>query len=362
MSDTYQSDIKIIPHSRPSIGPEEAKAVTNVIESGYIAEGEMVEQFETAFAKFLGVDHAMTANSGTSALHLALLALEVGAGDEVIIPSYVCSALLNAVNYARATPVLAEIDPDTYNLDVTDVQNRINKRTKAIIVPHLFGLSADMGHLLKLDVPIIEDCAQSIGTTYHQRLAGTFGDVAVFSFYATKVITTGEGGMLATNSGKIAERIRDLKAYDKRQDYKVRFNYKMNDIQAAMGITQLEQVGSIIWRRKEIAARYRRSFCSLRLKLPPADPGHIYFRYVLELGTESSPWIEKLKRLGIICEQPVHVPLHQSLKLTGYPATEAAWRQSLSIPIYPILTDEEIDRIIESITLCSKRSAITCTD
>jgi dTDP-4-amino-4,6-dideoxygalactose transaminase len=284
----------------------------------------------------------------------------VGAGDEVIIPSYVCSALLNAVNYTGATPVLAEIDPDTYNLDVTDVQSRINKCTKAIIVPHLFGFAADMEPLLKLDVPIIEDCAQSIGSTYRQHPVGTLGEVAVFSFYATKVITTGEGGMIATNSGKIAARVRDLKSYDKRTDYRIRFNYKMNDIQAALGITQLKQLGAIIRRRREIAAKFNRAFNTLRLKLPPVDTGQIYFRYVLGLRMDYSSWIDKLARLGIICERPIHFPLHRNLKLDGYPATEKAWRQSLSIPIYPTLTDEEISRIIESVTFCfDKKSAIT---
>jgi perosamine synthetase len=352
MNDSYKPNIDNIPHSRPTIGSEEANAVSKVIESGYIAEGEMVKQFETAFAKYLGVDHAMSTNSGTSALHLTLLAMGVGAGDEVIIPSYVCSALLNAVNYTGAIPVLAEIDPDTYNLDATDVQSRINNCTKAIIVPHLFGMAADMEPLLELDVPIIEDCAQSIGSTYHQRPVGTLGQVAIFSFYATKVITTGEGGMIATNSGKIAARIRDLKAYDKRSDYKIRFNYKMNDIQAALGITQLKQLGPIIRCRKEIAAIYNRAFNPLRLNLPPIDTGQIYFRYVLGLRMDYSPWIEKLARSGIICERPIHFPLHRNLKLGGYPATEKAWRQSLSIPIYPTLTDEEISRIIKSVIFC----------
>ncbi len=345
-------DTDIIPHSRPTIGFAEAKAVSEVIESGYIAEGEKVLQFEAAFADFLGVGHAMSTNSGTSALHLALLAMDVGAGDEVILPSYVCSALLNAVKYAGATPVPAEIDPGTYNLDAADVKSRINKRTKAIIVPHLFGLAADMEPLLELDVPVIEDCAQSIGATYHQRPVGTLGEVAIFSFYATKVITTGEGGMLATKSGKIAARVRDLKAYDKRRDYKVRYNYKMNNIQAALGITQLKQIGPFIRRRREIAARYTRAFNPWDLKLPPTDSSHMYYRYVLDLRMDCGPWIEELRRWGIICERPVLFPLHRDLKLGGYPATEEAWRHSFSIPIYPTLTDEEISRVIESVIFC----------
>ena len=345
----------LIPHSRPTIGPEEAIAVSKVIESGYIAEGKIVNKFERAFAKSLGVDYAMSTNSGTSALHLTLLAMGVGPRDEVIIPSYVCSALLNAVNYAGATPILAEINPDTHNLDAADVNERISNRTKAIIVPHLFGLPADLDSLLKLDVPVIEDCAQSIGATYHQRPVGSFGEAAIFSFYATKVITTAEGGMVITNSRDIAEGIRDLKTYDKREDYKVRFNFKMTDIQAAMGIVQLERLESIIRRRKAIAEEYYSAFSAFDLKLPPADSGHIYFRFVLGLKMDSRPWIQEFARMGIVCDRPIHFPLHRNLKLGGYPVTENVWEQSLSIPIYPTLTDDEINRIIDSVTTCYKK-------
>jgi dTDP-4-amino-4,6-dideoxygalactose transaminase len=355
MSDSFKSQNSSIPHSRPTLGPAEAKAVSQVIESGYIAEGELVKKFENAFAQFLGAEYATSTNSGTSALHLTLLAMGVGLGDEVIIPSYVCSALLNAVNYTRATPILADIDPETYNLDVTDVRKRINKNTKAIVVPHAFGLAADMDSLLELDVPIVEDCAQAIGAISNLRPVGLFGVAAIFSFYATKVITTGEGGMVATNSRDIAARIEDLKAYDKREDYKVRFNYKMNDIQAALGIVQLKQLEFLIRRRKEIAKRYHRAFNSYRIKLPPSDSGHIYFRYVLDLNMDSRPWTHELARMGIICERPIHCPLHQTLKCSGYPATEKAWKQSLSIPIYPTLNDEEISRIIDSVSFCYQK-------
>jgi len=351
MDDSHKSQNSIIQHSKPTLGAEEAKAVSEVIESGYIAEGKRVKNFENAFAKYLGVEYATSTNSGTSALHITLLAMGIGQGDEVIIPSYVCSALLNAVNYTGATPILADIDPETYNLDVTDVRKRINKYTKAIIVPHAFGLAADMDSLLDLGVPIVEDCAQSIGAIDNLRPVGSFGVAAIFSFYATKVITTGQGGMVATNSRDIAARIGDLKAYDKREDYKIRFNYKMNDIQAALGIVQLKQLGSILRRRKEIAKRYNRTFNSYRIKLPPSDSGHIYFRYVLDLKMDSILWIQELARMGIICERPIHHPLHQNLKCSGYPATDKAWKQSLSIPIYPTLNEEEICRVIESVKL-----------
>jgi len=344
-----------IPHSRPTLGPEEARAVFDVIMSGYIAQGETVSKFERDVAAYLGVEFAASTSSGTAALHLALLAMGVGPGDEVIIPSYVCSALLNAVHYTGAVPVLADIRPDTYNLDATDVKRRLTRRTKTIIVPHLFGLAADLEPLLKLEVPIIEDCAQAIGSTYHRRPVGTFGAAAIFSFYATKVMTTAEGGMVATNSGDLAGRIRDLKTYDRKQDYKVRFNYKMTDIQAAMGRVQLERLESMIVRRRRIAQIYTSAFRACDFKLPPEDDRHIYFRYVLDLKMDSTPWIQALARMGIACERPIYLPLHRYQKSAGYPVAEKSWRQSLSIPIYPLLTDTQIRRVVKAVITCHQK-------
>ena len=339
-----------IPHSRPTLGVEEMRAVTDVISSGYIAEGVTVQKFEHSFAEYLSVRHAVATNSGTSALHLALLALEVGPGDEVIIPSYVCSALLNAVNYTGATPVLADICPKTCNLEAADIKKRISTRTRAIIVPHLFGLPADLNSLMALDVPIIEDCAQAVGSEYVQRPVGTFGIAAVYSFYATKVITTGEGGMVVSNSKGIADRIRDLKTYDQKNDYKIRFNYKMTDFQAALGLGQLQRLDSFIRRRRIIAGQYTRAFDSLGLNLPAQDSGHIFFRYVLGLDMDSGAFIQTLASKGVGCDRPIYLPLHRQLKQKSCPASEEAWKNSISIPIYPSLTDEEVTIVIDAVT------------
>jgi dTDP-4-amino-4,6-dideoxygalactose transaminase len=349
MENESEHKLIAIPHSRPTLGAEEIKAVSRIILSGYVAEGVIVQEFERSFADYLNIQHAVATNSGTSALHLALLALEVGPGDEVVIPSYVCCALLNAVNYTGATPVLADICPDTYNLDAADVKKRLSGHTKAIIVPHLFGMAADLNPLLKLDVPIIEDCAQAVGSVYAQRPVGTFGVAAIYSFYATKVMTTGEGGMVVSNSKDIADRIRDLKTYDQKDDYKIRFNYKMTDIQAALGLAQLERLDSIIRRRRAIAEQYTRSFKTLDLNLPPDDSGHLFFRYVLGLNTDSQSWINILSGKGIGCDRPIYKPLHRQMKLKGYPVTEKAWKNSLSIPIYPSLTDDEVTRVIDAV-------------
>lgn len=346
ISNITKSDTTFIPHSRPTLGQEEIKSVAAVIQSGHIAEGEVVQKFEHAFAEKLNVSHAVATSSGTAALHLALMSLGIGADDEVIIPSYVCSALLYAVQYIGATPVVADIDPVTHNIAPQDVQKRVTPRTKAIIVPHLFGLAADLDKLAVFGVPLIEDCAQAVGATYQQRPLGTFGDAAIFSFYATKVMTTGEGGMFVSDSKDVIERARDLKTYDQKEATNLRFNYKMTDIGAALGLVQLSRLDAFVGRRREIARRYVESFKPLNLKLPFDDREHLYYRFVVNLEKDYELSIRKLTQKGIGCARPVFLPIHRHLKIHGYPVSDEAWRTSLSIPIYPSLTDNEIERII----------------
>ena len=308
-----------------------------------------MHEFERAFAQKINAKYAVSTNSGTAALHLVLLAMGIGEQDEVVIPSYVCTALLNAVKYVGAAPVLAEIDPENFNLDPGDVKRRLTKRTKAVIVPHLFGLAADMEGLLALNVPIIEDCAQAIGSTYRRKCVGTFGEAAIFSFYATKVMTTGEGGMIVSDSKDLMDRVRDLREYDNKDKYRIRYNYKMTDIHAAIGLVQLSRIEEFIQRRRAIAGSYDQAFESLDLQLPFREQGHIYFRYVLGLGTDAGPWIRKLKSKGIGCARPVYRPLHQYLGLKGFGRTEKAWKESLSIPIYPSLTEKNVERVIKGL-------------
>jgi dTDP-4-amino-4,6-dideoxygalactose transaminase len=273
----------------------------------------------------------------------------IGENDEVIIPSYVCTALLNAVYYVGARPVLADVDPGTYNLDPKDVRARLTGRTKAVIVPHLFGLSADMQDLLSLGVPIIEDCAQAVGGSYQGKPVGTFGRMAIFSFYATKVMTTGEGGMVTSDSKELIDQVKDLREYDKNKTYHVRYNYKMTDIQAAMGRVQLSRLGEFIRRRRKIAKSYQKALESFDFKLPPHQPGHIYYRYVIEFKIDSTSLIRKLMEKGIACARPVHMPLHLILNLKDYSITESVWRRSISIPLYPSLSDSESEQVIAAL-------------
>jgi dTDP-4-amino-4,6-dideoxygalactose transaminase len=273
--------------------------------------------------------------------------MKIGPGDEVIFPSYVCTALLNAVRYVGAKPVLAEIDPDTLNIDPANVKKRLSARTKAVIAPHLFGLPADIDAITAMGVPVIEDCAQSVGAVIDGRRVGAFGHAAVFSFYATKVITTGEGGMVVSDDLTLLERIRDLKEYDGKKSNRVRYNYKMTDMQAAMGMAQLQRLATFIARRRTIARKYDEAFRALPVRLPKSDSGHIYYRYLIRLAGDVNEPVRKLAKHGIESAIPVHLPLHRHLNLDGYHVTEELWKRSLSIPIYPSLTENEIKRVID---------------
>ncbi|HUU81829.1 MAG TPA: DegT/DnrJ/EryC1/StrS family aminotransferase, partial [Acidobacteriota bacterium] len=182
------------------------------------------------------------------------------------------------------------------------------------------------------------------------------GHAAIFSFYATKVITTGEGGMVMSNSHDLMNRVRDLREYDQNQDSGVRYNYKMTDIQASIGLAQLERLQGFIHRRRAIAHEYYKAFETFPIQVPPRDDGHIYYRYIIDLGEDSEPHIEAVGKKGIGCALPVYMPLHRYLDMEGYPKTEQVWRQSLSIPIYPSLTEGELNRVIEAVAGVLRRA------
>ena len=341
----------MIPHSRPTIDERDVTAVSNTLRTGNIAQGRVVEKFEHALADYIGLKGGVATSSGTAALHLALLALGITKNDVVAIPGYVCTAVLNAVHYVGATPLLIDIDPDTFNLDVTDLRRKQNPRVKAVVVPHLFGLTANIEEITKLGIPVIEDCAQSIGATYKNKMAGSFGTISIFSFYATKMMTTGEGGMVASNSAALLKKARDLRDYDNPTDYHVRYNYKMTDIQAALGISQLRRVPHFIKTRREIANKYHRELKDL-CTLPAnygGDWGHIYYRYVIKLRHGLKSFLKLSKEKGINCERPVFKPLHKYLSLSNAPNTDRVWEQAASIPIYPTLTEKNTDSIIRCV-------------
>ncbi len=338
----------MIPHSRPTLDQDDVDAIGRVLVSGQVAQGGEVRRFEETLASLIGVGGAVAVSSGTAALHLALLALEIGAGDEVVIPSFVCPALLNAVRYVGAVPVPADINGETFNIDVRDLARRLTKKTKAVIVPHMFGLPADIREIVALGIPVIEDCAQSLGSRYRGGPAGSFGVLSVFSFYATKVICTGEGGMVAANDQRLMNRIIDLREYDEKEDGRLRYNYKLTDLQAALGLVQLRKLPALIDRRRAIARQYDAFLqeCPVSLPARPQDREQIHYRYIIRT--------ERLQELldagveaGISYRRPVFKPLHHYLGLAGFPATEEAFRRAVSLPLYPALRDAEVQTILQ---------------
>jgi dTDP-4-amino-4,6-dideoxygalactose transaminase len=339
-----------IPHSRPWITAADVRAVEGVLRRGALAQGAEVEHFEAETGAFVGLPPGVAVNSGTAALHLALLGLGIGPGDEVILPSYVCVAPLHAVEYVGAAPRLADIRPDTYNLDPADVRRRCTRRTRAIVVPHLFGLPADLDELLRLGVPIIEDCAQAFGARYGGRPVGAFGEVSTLSFYATKLFTTGEGGMVLSRDRRLLARIRDLRDYDERRRHTMRFNYKLTDMQAALGGSQLRRFPVMLLRRAAVAARFRRGLAVLPVGLPLPDDRrtHVYHRYVVACPAAASA-AGRLARFGVTARRPVFRPIHRTLGLEGFPGAEQAYRHALSVPIYPALTAREVEAVIRAL-------------
>ena len=311
------------------------------------------KKFESTLAEFVGKRHAVLLNSGSSALHLSLLALNVKKGDEVIMPSFVCTALLNAVNYVGAKPVIVDIEKENFNTSTRKAKKAISRKTKAIILPHMFGMPAKIDEFLKLKIPIIEDCAQSIGAELKGKRVGSFGQISVFSFYHSKVISTGEGGAIATNSASIAEKIRDLSDYDQREDYKTRYNYKFNPLLAGLGLSQLKKLPFFVRKRREIAEIYREEFCGLKgmLTLPEEIAGrkHIFSKYVVQAKGKGEIARKKMLKQGIKCGKGVFKPLHRYLGFSDkkFPNSAFAAEHAVAIPLYPALKEKEIDYIIE---------------
>jgi len=339
-----------IPHSKPSINEDDINAVVSNLRSENIASGEEVKLFEQEVSKYIDnrILGGVAVNSGTNAVNLALKALNIKEGDEVIIPSYLCASVLSAVNYTRAKPVFADIESEGYNLDPKSTAEKITKNTKAIIVPHMFGTPVHLDSFLEFDVPIIEDCAQAIGARYERKRVGSFGILSTYSFYATKVLATGQGGMVLTTSKELLEKLRDLTKYDGRDNYSVSYNNSLTDFQAAMGRNQLKRLEFFIRVRKEIAGIYNKIFKEVGQVLPKTE-NSIFFRYIVEVENLDA-YIKEMRKLGVDCAKPVFKPLHQYFNLNEkFPNTERAYNKAISIPIYPSMKDNEIEQVCDAI-------------
>jgi len=345
----------IIPHNKPTIGCEEIEAVVDALSNLELTIGIKVREFENMFMDYMGINSTAT-SSGTSALHLALIAIGVSKKDEVIIPSYTCMTVAFPVLYQQAKPILADVN-DNYNISLKEIKDKITDNTKAIIVPHMFGYPADIKEIKDIceekDICLVEDCAQSIGALYDGKKVGTFGDISIFSFYATKMITTIQGGMVCTNNPNWRQTIEDLRFHDQCRsfedpDLRLKYNYRMPDVSAAMGMVQLKKLNDFIKRRREIAQIYRENITNAVMHpLESNNKKHVYSRYVVKSPDSSFSIIDKMREHNIICEVMHMPPLNRRALLkkynvnVKYPKTEEIRDYTISLPIYPSLENED---------------------
>jgi perosamine synthetase len=370
----------MIPIIKPYMSVEEAEAAASVVKSGWISQGPKVAEFERVVADYCGTVEAVAVCNCTTALHVALLTLGVGPGDEVICPSMSFIATANSIRYSGATPVFADVDPRNYNLDPVSAEAAITPRTKAIMVVHQIGLPVDIDRFLaigqKHGVKIMEDAACAIGSRYKDRPIGGHTEMACFSFHPRKIITTGEGGMITTNNSEYAQQLRLLRQHGMSVPDTVRhaakhvvieeyvcvgYNYRMTDIQAAIGIEQMKRLDWIVRRRRELACRYTKALAEHPWLGPPYVPDYAYFNYqsyAVQL-TENAPisrndLMRRLLDAGISTRRGImlsHVePAYAGHALTTtLPNSEQASARSMLLPLFPQMSDEEQDRIIAAL-------------
>lgn len=345
---------RIIEHSRPTLNRADEEAVREAVASGILVGGARLDRFETEIARAAGRRHAVALTSGSTSIHLSLLALDLEEGSEVAIPSYGCISLLQAVSRAGYRPLPVDCDPATFAIDPADLLRRRTHRTSVVLQVHTFGYPCrSVGEPFE-GLKVIDDIATAIGAGVDDRPCGSAGDLAVCSFHATKMITTGTGGAVAGDDPRLVDRILDLVSYDAREDAAVRFNERMGEVQAALGITQIERLEEMISRRRVLAEIYRESLAGSPAILPTLDPEAepSWHRYVIRIPGGSEPVRRHLESRGVRSPKPVHRPIHEILELQDYPGTEVAQREALSLPIYPTLSDENARFIAEEVLAC----------
>jgi perosamine synthetase len=351
----------MIPVYQPYITGREKDYVNQCLDSSWISSrGEFIGRFEERFADYVDVAHATSVCNGTVALHLALAALELEPGDEVIVPTLTYVASVNAIVHAGATPVFVDSLDRTWQLDVDHVRRKITGKTKAVMAVHLYGLPCDMDKLVGLcreyDLRLIEDCAEAFGSYYKGRHVGTFGDIATFSFFGNKTITTGEGGMVVTRSAQLHDRAYHLKTQgvSPAREYwhdVVAYNYRMTNICAAIGLAQLEQADSIIAKKREVAAWYREGLVGLPLRTHDEIDGtrHSYWMCSIALDDAGArePLRDHLKAAGVETRplfHPAHILPPYDTK-ASYPVAESLSARGINLPSYPALSRTDVNEI-----------------
>jgi perosamine synthetase len=352
----------MIPIASPAVGEEEVDRVTHVLESGMIADGEVVREFEREFADYCGTEYGIATANGTAALHAALVGVGIGEGDRVLTTPFSFVATANAIRHAGAEPVFADIDPVTYNLEPETAREVASETAiDAILVVHLYGCPAEMDALEELaadlEVPLIEDCAQAHGATYDGRRVGSFGDVACFSFYPTKNMTTGEGGMVLTDRADVAERVTRFVDHGRTDGYthaSLGHNFRLTNVAAAIGRAQFERLPEFVDRRRENAARLTAAFEATEIG-PPVEPDrctHVYHQYTVRT-LDRDRFREHLGERGVgtgvyyprcIHEQPAYDAIDHDA-----PQAQRATAEVVSVPVHPALSSDEVGRVAEVI-------------
>ncbi len=351
----------MIPIARPDLGQEEIDAVSDVIRSGIIAQGPRVKELEAAWSEYCGVSHTIAMSNGTLALMAIFDQLGIGPGDEVITVSHTFAATANAILSTGAIPVFVDIEPDTYLIDAKRIEAAITPRTRAIVPVHLFGLVADMDMIGAIadrhGLAVVEDACQAHGAMFRGRRAGSFGHGA-FSLYATKNMTTAEGGFVTTNDDALADRLRLYRNQGMRSRYQFEmlgYNYRMTDLNAAIGLVQLAKLDRNTARRQAIAAAYNEGFADLPVKTPavPVDRTHVYHQYTLEVGPDRDEIIAAIKAGGVGADIYYPIPVHRQPYIqerglhADLPVTDRAAERTIALPMYPGMTDEDRATVIE---------------
>lgn len=385
MSESEKKTLEFLPFALPEIGEEEIGEVVAALRSGWVTTGPKTKQFEQEFNEFLGGGlECIAVNSATAGLHLALEAIGVGVGDEVILPTYTFTATAEVVRYLGAVPIMVDVLEDTFNMSPQAVEAAITPRTKAIMPVHFAGLSCDMDALLaiakKHQLKVVEDAAHALPTTWHSKKIGTLSsDVTVFSFYANKTMTTGEGGMLVTHNAEIAKRCRVMRLHGISRDafdrytsktpawfYEViapGYKYNMSDVAAALGIHQLRKLPSFQVKREKFAQLFNQLLTNLPIILPVDAPDgdmharHLYpIRLLPEAKITRDDFIIKMSELGIGCS--VHfIPLHLhpywrdscQLSASQFPVAQKIFEQEVTLPLYTRMTELDVRRVAEAV-------------
>ncbi len=359
----------MIPIARPILGDEELAAVKEVLASGHLVQGPKVKAFEDAFASYLGRKHAIAVSNGTTALHVALLAHGVHAGQEVLIPPLTFFATASAVLMADARPVFVDVDRGSYNMDPSKVADAITRKTAAIMPVHLYGQTADVDPILATakdhGVPVIEDAAQAHGAEYKGKKAGNLGTTACFSFYATKNMTTGEGGMVVTDDDDVAAKARLLRAHGEASKYEhvaLGYNYRMTEMAAAIGLVQLRKLEGWVRKRRENAKALTKGLSDVEGLVPPAEGNwmvHSYYQYVVRaepaFRVPRDEIVSTLSDEGIGCRPSYPAPLYRQkalrdLKVRGRcPVAEQVVGGLFELPVHPGVTPKDVGTILEAV-------------